>query len=57
MSTYEFFHLNTFQDRQMLAETQNPFAGVSIRCVKQVANSVLTYWWHQTGYTLCPEED
>lgn len=57
MNSYDIFHLNSYQDRQMWAETQNPFAGVSLRCVKQVAKEVMVYWWHQTGYILCPEED
>ncbi|NTW44608.1 MAG: hypothetical protein HGB14_09305 [Anaerolineaceae bacterium] len=58
MSSYENFHLNSFQDRQRLSlEISNPFAGLSIRRRKQIAQEVLTYWWHQIGYTLCPEED
>jgi hypothetical protein len=59
MSTYDNFHLNSFQDRQMqkLDSIWNPFAGLSVRRKKQFAQEVITYWWHQTGYTLCPEED
>ncbi len=57
MNSYDIFHLNSYQDRQRRVEPQNPFAGVSLRCVKQVAKEVIVYWWHQTGYILCPEED
>ena len=58
MSTYQQFHLNSFQDRQMIRdEIHNPFAGFSIRSKKQKAQEVLTYWWHQIGYVLCPEDD
>lgn len=58
MSTYEEFHLNSFQDRQMTHhEVINPFAGFSIRNKKHKGQEVLTYWWHQIGYVLCPEED
>ena len=59
MSTYENFHLNSFQDRQMtkLDAIINPFAGLSVRRKKIVGQEVITYWWHQIGYTLCPEED
>ena len=58
MSTNNAFHLNSFQDRQMTnLEVINPFAGFSIRTKKHEAQEVLTYWWHQIGYVLCPEED
>jgi hypothetical protein len=58
MSTYEEFHLNSFQDRQMTCrDSINPFAGFSIRTKKHEGQEVLTYWWHQIGYVLCPEDD
>lgn len=57
MSSDEVFHLNSFQDNQATSPVINPFAGLSVRRKKQVANEVITYWWHQTGYVLCPEED
>ncbi|MDX9851763.1 MAG: hypothetical protein RBT01_14735 [Anaerolineaceae bacterium] len=58
MSTFEIFHLNSFQDRQVTSrEATNPFAGFSLRTKKHEAQAVLTYWWHQIGYVLCPEDD
>ena len=58
MSTYDAFHLNSFQDKQVRNhEIINPFAGFSIRTKKHEAQEVITYWWHQIGYVLCPEED
>lgn len=58
MSTYDEFHLNSFQDRQVTYyDVINPFAGFSIRSKKHKAQEVLTYWWHQIGYVLCPEDD
>lgn len=58
MSDYKNYYLNSFQDRQSRSlEIINPFAGLSVRRRKQFAQEVLTYWWHQIGYTLCPEDD
>jgi hypothetical protein len=58
MSTYDAFHLNSFQDRQVThLEVANPFAGFSIRTKQHKAKEVFTYWWHQIGYVLCPEDD
>ncbi len=58
MSTFRILHLNSFQDRQMPShEGSNPFAGFSLRTKKHEAQAVLTYWWHQIGYVLCPEDD
>ncbi len=58
MSAYNVFHLNSFQDRQVtVLNVINPFAGFSMRSKKHEAQEVLTYWWHQIGYVLCPEDD
>lgn len=53
MNGFDFFHLNTFQDRQLLAETQYTFRDVSMCCAK----TGLFIWWYQLDYNLRPEGD